>query len=366
MPSGAAMADPRIRRLARTLVRYSIGARKLQTIGVSGTTAAEPLITALYEELLAVGAFPATRMTPPGHPEILLRKGKPHHFTTLTPYMRAYARCMDATIGILSDTNTRALTRTDPRRQQQIATTSKPLSNVLRKKPWCLTLFPTEAYAQDAEMSLREFEDFVYSATFCDQDDPVAGWRGLRRKQQKLISRLKGADHVRILGPGTDLTFSVKGRVFVNSDGQRNMPSGEVFTSPIENSAEGHIEYDYPVCRGGREIDGIRLVFRRGRVVEASARKNEKFLHAVLDTDPGARRLGELGIGTNDKIQQFIKNILFDEKIGGTIHLAVGVSPLDTGGHNRSAVHWDMIKDLRRGGSITVDGKVFQQDGKFV
>jgi len=366
MLSEAPMPDPRIRNLAKTLVRYSIGARKMNSVGISGTTAAEPLITAVYEELLDVGAFPVTRMAPAEHGEIYLRKGKPHHFTTLSPFMKSYARQMDATIGIMSETNTRALSRTDPRKMQKLAVTSKPIHELLRKKPWVLTLFPTRAYAQDAGMGLREFEDFVYGATFSDEDDPVAAWKDLRKQQRRLISKLRGADEIRIVGKGTDLTLSVKGRTFLNSDGMRNMPSGEVFTAPIENSAEGYIEYDYPVCRGGREVDGVRLVFRKGKVVEATAKKNEPFLRAMLDTDPGARRLGELGIGTNRKIDRFIKNILFDEKIGGTVHLAVGVSPLDTGGRNRSAVHWDMIKDLRQDGAIYVNGKVFQKNGKFV
>ena len=170
---------------------------------------------------------------------------------------------------------------------------------------------------------------------------------------------------MRLVGPDTDLTLSVAGRTFINSDGHHNMPSGEVFTGPVEDSAEGRIAFDYPVCEGGREVDGIRLVFRKGLVVEASATKNEAFLRAMLDMDPGARRLGELGIGTHFGIRRFIRNILFDEKIGGSIHLALGRSYEETGGRNRSALHWDMIKDLRRGGAIYVDGKVFQKDGRF-
>jgi aminopeptidase len=233
------------------------------------------------------------------------------------------------------------------------------------KKPWTLTLFPTSAFAQDADMSLTEFEDFVYSATFADQDRPVAKWRALERRQEKMIAALKGADEVHIVGPDTDLTLSVKGRTFINSAGTNNMPSGEIFTGPVETSAEGYIKYDFPVCHAGREIDGIRLVFRKGKVVEASATKNEKFLLSMLDIDRGARRLGELGIGTNFGIDRFVRNILFDEKIGGTIHLALGKSYEETGGRNESALHWDMIKDLRKGGALYVDGEVIQKDGKF-
>jgi aminopeptidase len=190
-------------------------------------------------------------------------------------------------------------------------------------------------------------------------DSPVAAWKALKRRQGRIIERLAGADRIRIVGEGTDLALSVKGRVFVNSDGRQNMPSGEVYTGPVEDSAEGVIQYNYPACRAGREIEGVRLVFRRGRVVEATATKNEAYLRAMLDADAGARRLGEFGVGTNARIDRFTRNTLLDEKIGGTIHLALGRSYPATGGRNRSAIHWDMIKDLRRGGAVYVDGKRF-------
>ena len=359
------MGDPRVQNFARILVKYSIKAKPRMAVGVSGSSAAEGLMAAVFEELVKAGAHPVVHMSPAGVSEILFREGKPHHFTETTAYQRAYVRAIDASIRILAETNTRGLSQADPRKQAALSKTMRPLTNVILKKPWVLTLFPTSAYAQDAEMSLREFEDFVYGAIFADEDDPVRAWKGIKREQDRLIAKLRGADEIRIVGPGTDLKFSVKGRRFVNSAGTHNMPSGEVFTGPVENSAEGEIAYDFPVCHGGREIDGVRLVFRKGLVVEATARKNEAFLKAMLDMDPGARRLGELGIGTNRRIQRFIKNILFDEKIGGTVHLALGKSYPETGGRNRSALHWDMIKDLRKGGALYVDGKVFQKDGAF-
>jgi aminopeptidase len=242
----------------------------------------------------------------------------------------------------------------------------RPIRQAIMRKRWCLTLYPTQAYAQDAEMSLREFESFVYATTFADQPDPIRQWKKLSAMQQRLIGRLRGADEIRIVGAGSDLKFSVKGRTFINADGRNNMPDGEIFTGPVESSAEGFISYDFPVCVGGREVDGVRLAFRKGKVVEASAAKNEKYLLTMLDCDAGARRLGELGIGTNRMISKFIKNILFDEKIGGTIHLALGNGYPETGSKNISALHWDMIKDLRRGGAVYVDGEVFQKDGRFV
>jgi aminopeptidase len=359
------MGDTRNLNHARLLVRYCIGARPGQTVGVSGESAAEPLLAAVYGALLEAGAHPVVRMAPRGAGALLYRHGKARHFTEITPYQRAYARTMDATIRILSASNTRELSAADPRKQAALAKATRPLTNILLAKPWVLTLFPSDAYAQDAEMSLQAFEDFVYAAIMADEPDPLRAWRALRTEQARLIARLRRADTIRIVGPDTDLSLSVKGRRFINSDGRHNMPSGEVFTGPVENSAEGYIRYDFPVCHAGREIDGIRLVFRGGRVVEADAEKNARFLHAMLDMDAGARRLGELGIGTNRRIQRFTKNILFDEKIGGTVHLALGKSYPETGGRNNSALHWDMIKDLRKGGALYVNGRLFQKDGRF-
>lgn len=360
------MSDPRVVNLAKILVHYSMPVRRGMTVTVGTTSAAEPLVVALYNELLKLGAYPVINMSPPGLSEIFFKHGKPHHFDRVTPYQKSAVRLADASIRIQAETNTRGLSASDPKRQAALSKAMRPLSNILLSKPWVLTLFPTLAYAQDAEMSLPDFEDYVYGATYADDPHPVRAWEALRRLQGGLIGKLRGADEIRIVGPGTDLKLAVKGRTFINSAGTHNMPSGEIFTGPIEDSAEGVVQYDFPVCSGGREIDGIRLVFRKGLVVEASATKNETYLKAMLDMDPGARRLGELGIGTNRKIQRFIKNILFDEKIGGTIHLALGKSYAETGGVNKSGLHWDMIKDLRKGGALYVDGKLFQKNGKFV
>ena len=358
--------DTRIRNLARTMAGYCLDAQPREAFAINGTSAAEPLVDALHEELLRAGAWPLVRMMPDGASGAVFDCGHDHHFDETSPVDRAIVNKLAGTAAIYSSRNTRALTGVDPELQARMAKATRPLKNKLLKKKWTLTLFPTAAYAQDAEMSLRDFEDFVYAATFSDEDDPVAAWRDLAKKQAKLISKLEGAREVRIVGPGTDLALNIEGRTFINSAGTHNMPSGEVFTGPVETSAEGVIEYDFPVVNQGREIDGIRLVFSKGKVVEATATKNEDFLRGMLDMDPGARRLGELGIGTNFRIQRFIKTILFDEKIGGTVHLALGASYEETGGKNKSSLHWDMIKDLRKGGELIVDGKVIQKDGRFL
>ena len=357
--------DARVRNHANLLVRYCIGATSRETVGVEAGSLAEPLVRAVHEELLRCGAFPALKLAPEGSAEAVHAMGQNHHFTSEWPFDLAYARCVAKSIGIHAQGNTRALSGADPRRQAQMTTSAKRVWTLLRRKPWVLTVHPTQAYAQDAEMSLREYEDFVYGAMWADEADPVRCWREQGRRQARLVARLRRARTVRIVGPDTDLTLSVAGRRFLNSDGRQNMPSGEVYTSPVETSAEGRIRFDFPVCRGGREVHDVRLVFRDGKVVEADAAKNRDYLLATLDTDAGARRLGELGIGTNDRIQRFTRHILFDEKIGGTIHLALGRGFEQAGGRNRSAVHWDLIKDLRRGGAVYVDGRLLQKDGRF-
>ena len=359
------MIDQRVKNFAKILVHYSVKAKKGEIFSISGTSLAEPLIVEVYEELLRTGVFPEIKMSPPGTNESFFKLGQDHHFKTLPSHTKNYYKSIDGIINISSADNTRALSAIDPKKQALFSKTMNPLRGILMKKKWTSTLFPTLAYAQDAEMSLRDFEDFVFSATFSDEDKPIKAWESIHKMQDRMIKKLKGADEVRIVGPDTDLKMSVKNRIFINSSGTHNMPSGEIFTGPIEDSVEGYISYDFPVCVQGREVDGIRLVFKKGLVVEATAEKNQDFLLAMLDTDKGARRLGELGIGTNMKIQKFIKNILFDEKIGGTIHLALGQAYEESGGKNKSALHWDMIKDLRKGGTLYVDGKIIQKDGVF-
>jgi aminopeptidase len=251
-------------------------------------------------------------------------------------------------------------------RRAQLLASRAPLANIRSRRKWALTLYPTAYAAAQAGMTVPEFADFVARAMFLDRADPVAAWGEVRDRQARLIERLSVGDRVRIEAPGTDLTLRVGGRTWANSDGKRNMPSGEVFTGPLEDSAEGVVTFTVPALYNGQSVRGARLVFRAGEVVEASADEGEDVLRAALDTDPGARRLGELGIGTNDGIQQPTGNILFDEKIGGTVHLALGRSYPETGGTNASGIHWDLITDLRGSGRLSVDGEVIQANGVFV
>jgi aminopeptidase len=225
--------------------------------------------------------------------------------------------------------------------------------------------YPTPAAAQDASMSLTDYEDFVYGAGLIDEPDPVEAWKQLGRRQEKVIEWLTGKETVQIVGPGTDLTLSVAGRTWVNDDGHANFPGGEVFTGPIEDSANGVIQFTYPAYLHGPEVTGVRLVFKDGKAVEASATGNEEYLLQMLGMDEGARCLGEFAFGTNPGIQRFTKNTLFDEKIGGTLHMAVGRSIPETGGVNESALHWDMVYNLREGAEVRVDGELFSKNGEF-
>jgi aminopeptidase len=362
----AAMSDVRVSKLATLLVRFSRNVRPGQTVLISGGVAAESLIVEVGREVLRCGGHPMYRMLPDCAGEIFYAEAGEEQLKFLPKSGLATAREADHIVNILSETNTQALASVDPKKQRMAEKARRPMMEImLGKNEWVLTLFPTAAYAQDAGMGLEEFEAFAYAAMRVDKKDPVAEWKKSRDFQAKVLNRLKGADKVRIVGPDTDLTMSVKGRTFISSFGSHNMPDGEIFTGPVETSAEGRIRYTYPVCKSGKEVIDVRLEFEKGKVVKATAAKNEEFLKTMLSSDPGAVRLGELGIGTNYGIQQFIKNILFDEKIGGSIHLALGRSYAETGGRNESAIHWDMICDLRRGGRIEVDGKILQADGKF-
>jgi len=360
------MMDARISELARVLVRYSRGVRRGQTVLIAGSAAAGPLLLECIRETYRAGAHPMIRMTPDGADEIMYAEASADQLRFVPRSTMAALREADHYIRIMADSNTRAHAQVDPKKQVVVEGARRKMTNLMFvKNQWTLTLFPTPAYAQDAGMGMEEFEAFAYSAMRVDKRDPVAAWQEARRFQAKVLARLKGARKVRIVAEGTDLQMSVRGRTFISSYGSHNMPDGEIFTGPVETTAEGRIRYTYPVCYRGKEVEDVRLEFEKGKVIKASAAKNEAFLKQMIGMDAGATRLGELGIGTNYGIARFTKNILFDEKIGGTVHLALGKGYAETGSVAKSALHWDMICDLRRGGRLEVDGRVLQADGKF-
>jgi aminopeptidase len=359
--------DERLKKLGRVLVDYSIEAGEGEQVLISGGAAAESLIKEVYTRLLDVGAIPIPQVSLAGMQELFFGHARDVHYEKTPPVVRSLYEGADAFISIMAPPNTRALAAVDPKKQQALSKRDKALQEiVLSKDRWALTLFPTEALAQESEMSLSDYEEFVFEAMALNEDDPVRYWREKAKEQHRLIARLEQADEIHIVGQGTDLTLSVKGRKFLNGDGTHNMPCGEIFTGPVEDSTNGEIFFGTPVAVAGREVSGVRFRFEEGRVVEASAERGEEYLNAMLDADEGSRYLGELGIGTNYGIHRATKNILFDEKLGGTVHLAIGRSYEETGGKNESSVHWDLISDLREGGEFYADGELLQRDGEFL
>ncbi|HEV3002183.1 MAG TPA: aminopeptidase [Solirubrobacteraceae bacterium] len=358
------MIDPAA--FARLLAGYCLEVRPGQQVVVRSTTLAAPLMLELQRELLEREAWPLLRVELPGQTRGYYAHARDAHLDGYAPLAMEEAKRADVSLAIQAPENTRALAGIDPERLARAAVGRQPVRREALKRRWCLTVWPTDALAQEASMALPDFEAFVRAALFLDQPDPVAAWGGLRDFQAGLVERLSRAGTIRIEAEGTDLSLDVRGRTWVNSDGRRNMPSGEVFTGPHETSANGTIRFDVPSSPAGVHVEGVTLTLRDGEVVAARADQGDDYLQRALETDAGARRLGELGIGTNFGIARPVGTILFDEKIGGTVHLALGRSYPETGGRNESALHWDLICDLRRGGRITADGEVIQADGEFV
>lgn len=353
------MWDARVDELARILVHYSTHVQPGETVLIRGGVAARPLLLACYREALRVGSFPVLWPDLDDAQRLLLTEGSEAQLDHLPPAQVAAVEQAQCVIRVDAPGNARALSQTDPARTVRLARTMRPLRELVLQRRWVVCQYPTEALAQEADLALADFADFLFGATNRD-------WNAVREQHQRLKARLEAARELRIVGSDTDLTLGIAGRTWIPASGEHNMPDGEVFSAPLEEAVEGAITYDFPAIHSGREVEGIRLVFRAGRIVEASARKNEAYLVQTLEADPGARSLGEVGIGTNERITRFSKSILFDEKIGGTVHLAVGMAYRETGGTNDSAIHWDMIKDLRQGGALYLDGRLFQENGRFV
>lgn len=338
------------------------GARVL----VTSTTLAETFALALHRAILEREGWPFVSLVPPSEAVSFYRHARERHYGEPPPIDLALLRGVDALVRIDAPANTNELSGIDPSLISRAAAARRPLRELTLSRRWCGTLVPTSALAQQAGMSEGDYAAFVSGALFLDRADPIAAWRELSRSQAQLIERLAPARTIRIQAQGTDLTLEVSGRTWINSDGQRNMPSGEVFTGPLEHSAEGTIRFTVPTGPRGVIVTGVELTFRDGEVVGASAEQGQDYLDAALATDSGARRLGELGIGTNSGIARPTGHILLDEKMAGTVHLALGRSYPETGGENVSGLHWDLICDLHDGGRLTADGETVVEDGSFV
>jgi aminopeptidase len=363
--------DPRVTNLARILVNYSTKVGEGETCVIEGASAGEPLIAALYDEVLAAGGHPVVAMAFEGQPAAYYRGASEAQLEWVSPLAEWAAEEADCRIAVGADTNTRQLSGIEPELQtKRQAATRHLMETTMRRSAegayrWVYTLFPTNAYASDAEMSLAEFEDFYFGACLATDGDPLGAWKRASEECNRLAEWIEGHEEVHVTAPGTDIRLGIAGRRFIPCDGEHNMPDGEFFTGPVEDSVEGEVSFHLPAMIGGREVTGVHFRFEAGKIVDAGAERNEDYLIKLLDTDEGSRRLGELGIGTNYGIDRGTRDVLLDEKIGGTVHMAVGAAYPESGGTNESAVHTDLVCDLRQGGRIEVDGELLQENGQF-
>lgn len=364
------MVDPRIEKLAKLCVHYSVEVKPEEKVLVQGSESAFPLINEIYKECLLSDAYPLI-MANLDVAYTFFKYAKEHQLKFVSPFERFMVENIDVRVGVYCEPNPKRLTNIEPSRIRMHAASRRELSEIFHKRVaegklrWTVLPYPINAQAQEASMSLAEYEDFVYSSCLLDKENPIAEWKKIHQQQEKICEFLNQADKIHIIGEDTDLTFNVKGRKWINCSGKENMPDGEVFTAPIENSANGTVRFTFPGIVAGREVEDITLTFKDGEVVKASAAKGDELLQQLLKIE-GADRIGEASIGTNYAITKFTKNMLFDEKMGGTIHIALGNSYPESGGLNKSAIHWDILKDMKKDGEIYADSKLLYKNGKFL
>ena len=371
------MADIRVQKYAKILVEHSTRVVPGDRILVEATTAAEPLVRELFIQILERGGIPHPMIALPGmmpfsQDELYLTYAKDTQLDFVPTFYKTAYDQFEGRIRIHSATNTRGTTNIDPEKSQRRNKALSPITEAQMRRgaegkfKWVTTLYPTDGYAQDARMSLKEYEDFVFGAVHAYEEDPIAYWNSTAAAQQQAIDFLSDKNQIVLHGTNVDLTLSIKGRKFENSIGVFNMPDGEIFTGPVEESVNGWVKFTYPAIYNGVAVEGAELTFSNGRVETAKAVKNQDFLLKMLETDSRSRYLGEFAIGTNKDITQFTGNILFDEKIGGSFHIALGAGYPETGSKNKSAIHWDMICDIRKDSEILADNQPFYKDGQFV
>jgi aminopeptidase len=367
------MRDPRVERLAELITGYSLDVQEGQVLRINGEESAIPLASAIFRSALRCGALPYLRLKPAGLEEILLVEGNEEQLAHIPEAERVETEEADAWATIWSSSNTRALTRADPNRRRTYLSAHYRMVNrrweriASRELALCGTLFPTQAHAQDAEMSLAQYEDFVYGACHVQgSDDPITHWRAVSAELTARARQMDGIRELRIVGRDTDLHLSVEGRPWIPSDGRHNMPDGEIFTSPVETGTKGEIYFAFPSIFQGQEVEDVRLRFEGGRVVHAEASRGEDYLRSLIGTDAGSAVLGEVAFGLNYEIDRFTRDILFDEKIGGTMHVALGGGFDEAGTQNTSDMHWDLICDLREDGEVYADGELVWKAGRFL
>lgn len=366
------MTDLRLQRMAQVLLHYSLDIKPQDRLGIRAEPIAIPLIREIVREALRAGAFPEIFLEVPDFKRLLLQEGSDAQLAYISDASRLIAEEYETVLDVFSQENTRSLSHVDPARAALHNQAQKEVIQKLRARfndgllRRSITLYPTNAYAQDTNMSLSEFEDFFYHACFLDDEHPIERWQELSRQQERLVAWLKGKRTVRIVGKQIDLIFSIDGRSFLNDDARYNFPGGEFFTGPVEDSVEGSIQFTFPSFHGGQPVNDVRLRFEHGVVVEAQAKEGQDYLEKMLSLDSGAHMLGEFAFGNNPHIDRCTRNILFDEKMHKTIHFALGAGFPATGSKNTSLLHWDMIYDLRAGCEVRVDDELFCKDGHFL
>lgn len=356
---------------AKLLVNYSLELKKGDKFFIRSSYLAEDFLKAVYRQALAAGAYPELKIGINGAEKIFYETADDGQLQYIPPTLTYVAENYDAALYVLAPFNMKELQNVDPQKKQLVNAARAGLTKTTMQRSadgcfnWTLCVFPTDAAAQECGMSLAEYEEFVYFACFLYEDDPTAKWIEFRDSQQRIVDCLTGKDHIRYVGKDIDISFSAKGRKWVNSAGKNNMPSGEVFTSPVEDSVNGKIRFSFPGYYMGQEIEDISLEVKDGEVVKWDASKGKDLLDKILEI-PGAKKFGEAAVGTNKGIDKFTKNMLFDEKIGGTIHMAIGAAIPEAGGKNESSVHWDMLADMTDGGEIYADDELVYKNGEFI
>ncbi|MDT8718745.1 aminopeptidase [Clostridium sp. 19966] len=365
------MKDTRLNKLAKVLVNYSTKVKPGDFVFISGDIAIEPWVVEVAKEAVRAGAHVETSMSSQNVTEAILKNATDEQLMQEGTINKVVMEKADVWLSAWGGTNTKSFSNISGEKFKLRAQGNKKSQEIYLKRigdgslRWCGTMFPTVSDAQEAAMSLEEYEDFVYGAGLVESDDPAEEWRKISEKQERWVKYLDTKKEIHFIAEGTDITAKVQGRKWINCDGKLNFPDGEIFTSPIEDSLNGYITFTYPSIYMGQEVEGIKLEVKGGKVVKWEAEKGYELLDALIKTDEGASYFGEVAIGTNYGIKRFTKNILFDEKIGGSIHMAIGNSLDQAGGKNKSAIHWDMICDMKTNGKIYADEELFYENGYF-
>ena len=365
------MTDIRLSKYAKTLINYSLSVKKYNRVIIQGYPAAMPLIEECFHEVINVGAYPYVILRHDLN-EILLKDGKDHQISFVSPISETITATADKLLNIGGGYNTKYMSSIDPEKLSMFNKAHGKIGKIHNERTnkgllkWSLCMYPTQSLAQEAGMSLHDYTEFIYEACLLNHEDPISAWKEVSRAHEKIIAYLESKEDLKVKSEGTDISMKIKGRKWINSDGQTNFPSGEVFSAPIENSVNGIIRFSFPGIYGGQEVEDIRLKFKNGIVTDATASKGEQLLNTLLKMDNGSNKVGEIAIGTNYNITKFTRNMLFDEKIGGTVHMALGKAYAQSGGINESGIHWDMLCDMKNGGEIYADGECFYRDGKVI